>query len=285
MKKLDAYYDGVPRFSDYLSSLSGPLFMELSEYSTQWLAQHEKILRPYANKWVKDPLMQWSRKWEYPYIANHLCRLRGSSNVRVLDAGSGVTFLPFWYAATNPRATVCAVDSDPEFTSLYEAINSGSPNRVHFTPGDLAALPFDDASLNVIYCISVLEHTVNPEAIIEEFRRVLAEQGLLFLTIDLSIDGLNDISLERASGLLELVECHFSGAGHTGIPGTAELDDSLTTWKVAASRAAELPWGRPSMRARVANLLRRRRVESGSPPLLTIYCGAWTKNPADGPSL
>ena len=45
---------------------------------------------------------------------------------------------------------------------------------------DIAKLPFKDNSIDVIFCISVLEHVVNPEKVVSEINRVLKKDGIVY---------------------------------------------------------------------------------------------------------
>lgn len=47
---------------------------------------------------------------------------------------------------------------------------------------DATALPFKDASVDMILCEDVLEHIIDPFAAIREFKRVLAPGGFMFIT-------------------------------------------------------------------------------------------------------
>lgn len=62
--------------------------------------------------------------------------------------------------------------------------------RLGYLEGDLTRLPLPDASLDAVFCISVLEH-LPPErarAGLQELRRVLHPEGRLLLTTDLAED-------------------------------------------------------------------------------------------------
>lgn len=48
--------------------------------------------------------------------------------------------------------------------------------------GDLCAIPFEDASIDVALVTEVLEHCVNPFAAVAELHRVVKPGGLLFVT-------------------------------------------------------------------------------------------------------
>jgi SAM-dependent methyltransferase len=43
-------------------------------------------------------------------------------------------------------------------------------------------LPFDDQSFDLIYCAEVIEHLINPDFAVEEFRRVLRPEGRILIT-------------------------------------------------------------------------------------------------------
>ncbi len=45
--------------------------------------------------------------------------------------------------------------------------------------GDLAALPHDDAAFDLVICFGGVEHATNPDAALEELRRVLRTDGIL----------------------------------------------------------------------------------------------------------
>lgn len=47
---------------------------------------------------------------------------------------------------------------------------------------DIASIPCEDASFDVVMCTEVLEHVINPREAINEFSRLLRQDGLLILT-------------------------------------------------------------------------------------------------------
>jgi ubiquinone/menaquinone biosynthesis C-methylase UbiE len=271
------YSDGVPQFATYVESLSSTLVGQLQEFSGDWLSGHSKVLSPYAKKWVADPIRQWSRKWEYPYVASRLPLANGSRPTRILDAGSGVTFFPFWCARELADADVHAVDNDTDFEKLFCAVNEKSKWPVTFTVGDLSDLPFADGFFDCVYCVSVLEHTDSPEAIIGEFKRILSPGGRLILTIDVSPDGEADIPLKQASWLLRQLDEHFGCSRMPRMPGVEEVSSLLTTWAVYTNGVAELPWPKPPLVRRIIHGVRHGDFRRWRPPLLTVYCGVWNR--------
>ncbi|MFC4586504.1 class I SAM-dependent methyltransferase [Sphaerisporangium corydalis] len=53
--------------------------------------------------------------------------------------------------------------------------------RVEFVCADGTALPFPDGSIDVLVFNHIYEHVVDPDAVIAEMRRVLADDGVLYL--------------------------------------------------------------------------------------------------------
>lgn len=59
----------------------------------------------------------------------------------------------------------------------------------HFVAADLTALPFPDASFDVVVCSHVLEHVPDDRAAMREIRRVLSSEGVALLMVPEATDG------------------------------------------------------------------------------------------------
>ncbi len=145
-------------------------------------------------RWPDDPLHRATRVWEYPYVVANLRawrrRHRPRAVPRVVDLGSGVTFLPF--ALIGDGFEVIAVDRDPVCAEEFEQAIPLFPHaseRLSFRMVDGARLPLEDRSVDAVVCISVLEHVDDPAALLSEAARVLAPDGLFALTVDLDLTG------------------------------------------------------------------------------------------------
>ncbi|MGH8767844.1 MAG: class I SAM-dependent methyltransferase, partial [Burkholderiales bacterium] len=151
---------GIPTSEAYAACVASPLFEDLETYSSAFLKRNRAHLLWYSIRWSEDPLNHPTRRWEYPYTRERLARANGQ---RVLDAGSGVTFFPYYLMASNPGLTVTCCDRDGYVGEVYNKINRNHAHQVGFERCDLSALPFPDGTFDSIYCISVLEHTGNWE--------------------------------------------------------------------------------------------------------------------------
>lgn len=270
---------GVPSEADYISLIASDGFREMEIFSDGFLLKHRATLRRYARKWVGDPLHQWSRQWEYPFVFSCLeSGLTNIANPRVLDAGSGLTFFPFYVKQKIESAKVNCCDSDESLAAIYRAINDGAQNGVEFSRADMRKTPYENVSFDAIYCISVLEHTNNYQEIIDDFHRILKPGGTLIVTFDISLDGTRDISPADAAKLIEVLNQKFGSGGGQGEQLKKELSipGVFTTASAKKINAQLLPWKYPEFFYRIKALMAGKE-HRGWPPLLSAYCWSSTK--------
>jgi len=253
---------GIPGQADYDRLLSTDLFRRLRTAADRFLDEHGDLLAPYRRRWVSDPLHQWSRQWEYPYAWERIAALASSQPepLSVLDAGSGITFFPYAMNEALGVEVVC-VDGDHSLGATHRVLGERTGAPVEFAAADLRKLPQPDNHFDVIYCLSVLEHTRGYREILLELRRVLRPGGTLVVTFDLSLDGDSDIPLNRAAQLTETLAELFP-AGETPDPKSlsvaARARDALTTLTIAERDRTLMPWPHPWVC--VARALRRGRL-------------------------
>jgi SAM-dependent methyltransferase len=262
---------GVPLISDLDALLRDPYYTEITAYSRQFLEKHGEALKGYGRLWGEDPFGLWSRRWEYPFVAQKVIEYgRGRegasgqgaesgslapsrSELKMIDAGSGVTFFPYYVCDHVPNASFVCIDSNPSYPPMFEAINRNTPHaRVSFQNGMLQKLDFSDASIDAIACISVLEHTDNYGEIVREFARVLRRGGLLVLTFDLSLDGKFELRKDVAADLLANVSEFFDTSGvpiEQELNRMSDVDSILSTDHVKRTQPELLPWRFPMAKA------------------------------------
>ena len=204
---------GLAALSDLKTPEWRELFDELEREQNTFEAYEGKF-RSREYKWPRDPLHTWSRIWEYPYIFYHLRSLRSRWSVRqrpkVVDLGSGVTFFPF--AVARLGFDVTCLDIDP----ICEKDLNAAISLIHHAPGNVSfrliedsRLPAEDSEVNVIYCISVLEHIRDVETTISETARILKQGGLLILSFDIDLRGDQQLGVAEYGRLQEALARYY----------------------------------------------------------------------------
>jgi len=275
---------GMPRIGNYKEVISGKSFKEMERYSESFLEENEDVLKKYGARWMFDSLHSWSRQWEYPFVFTRIMDFvdrRTLSSLRILDCGSGLTFLPFYLANRFSNSEITCCDQDNTLEDFYRRINEGGRGKVRFAQGDLTKMPFADEEYDIAYCISVLEHTNKYLEIIPELRRVLKKGGLLVLTFDVSLDGARPLSKVEAEEILRKL-CQFFYPEFDlrledllGMLGAKE--DTLTTKFIKEFDKDLIPWRR-SLLADLKGLLRG-KCPSPKFWLLTVYCASFYCSP------
>lgn len=270
---------GIPRLDGYRSLLESEAFRRMESFSDSFLKRHRGTLAGYGRRWVPDPLHQWSRQWEYPFVYEAVGdAAAGGKELRILDAGSGITFFPWYLGSELPGARVTCCDRDASLEPLFAAVNGGA-GEVRFIRRDLAETGIADGSMDVVYSISVLEHTERMEAVIGELARVLRPGGILAVTFDISLDGLGEISLRNMGGLMAALEHYFPAPDGESPAGL--LDEQLRDRADRVTTAGPwgkglLPWRYPLLSTLKA-ALSRGRIPSRAVREFTFSCHVFRK--------
>jgi 2-polyprenyl-6-hydroxyphenyl methylase/3-demethylubiquinone-9 3-methyltransferase len=132
--------------------------------------------RWYAAADTPIALLRAESRHRNPWIADEITRTLGPGPRTVLDLGCGGGFLSN-YLATRGHA-VTGLDNTPENLTVARAHDR--TGTVTYTLGDACALPFADASFDVVCAMDLIEHVEEPERLIAEVGRVLAPGGLFF---------------------------------------------------------------------------------------------------------
>jgi ubiquinone/menaquinone biosynthesis C-methylase UbiE len=121
--------------------------------------------------------------WNRDYIELLARRWQLSRASTMLDVGCGVCH---WSLLLTPHlrkpATVVAIDKDRKWSSgsaeLEERFDQLGAS-VEFRHGDAQALPFPDDSFEIVTCQTVLIHCPDPEAALQEMKRVAKPGGIV----------------------------------------------------------------------------------------------------------
>ena len=115
-------YQGFPSIESYNKLLESSLFLSMELFSNQFLAQNKSALKIYSKKWVPDPFHQWSRQYEYPFVYYYVLDYinnRQKSDIKILDAGSGMTFFPYYLASIAPNIQIFCCDYDTSHGKIF----------------------------------------------------------------------------------------------------------------------------------------------------------------------
>jgi SAM-dependent methyltransferase len=256
---------------EYARLVASPRLAEMRAFSTAFQARYGDLVH-------RDPLDQWSRRWEYPFALEAVKEHVGPdavSTCRVLDAGSGFTFFPFLLSEWLPTSVTCMDTSPALETAFRRASDDGY--RVEFRLGDVTSTDeYPESSFDVIVCLSVLEHVPggDRDRVLRELYRLLQPAGLLVLTFDVAVDGDYEIPLRDAEALLASLADAFPGSP---VPGLGALEDVvrgdiLTSRRVAATEPWRMPWSN-RLNATLGSLRHGFRPRSFGFRNLTVWCG------------
>ena len=109
-------YSGIPKESDYKKLIASKKYLKMDTFSLQFLEKNKPDLLSYASKWVSNPLRQWSRKWEYPYVFDRVSAvLDKNDSAMILDAGSGISFSHITFCQSIQASVFIALTMTPSF--------------------------------------------------------------------------------------------------------------------------------------------------------------------------
>ena len=102
---------------------------------------------------------------------------------RVLDVGTGPGRVPLAIAAAAPGVRVDGVDLEPNMVDLARrnAAEAGVAGRVTFTTADVARLPYDDDTFDLVVSTLSHHHWDDPPAGFRDLARVVRPGGRVWI--------------------------------------------------------------------------------------------------------
>ncbi|MBN2457248.1 MAG: class I SAM-dependent methyltransferase [Sedimentisphaerales bacterium] len=275
---------GLVRISDYKALLQSELFSRMEKFSNNFITQNSEILTAYSRKWVLDPLHQWSRQWEYCFVFSHIQKYATTHQgepIKILDAGSGITFFPYFLRENIQESVLTCCDVDTSLQKIFGDINTRTKSAVRFLHKDIRNTGLESNSLAVIYSISVLEHTANYDEIVKEFARLLRDDGILIVTFDISLDGYSDIPVSQVKKIIASLQNHLSPIDEDSILRLLDGKelfgpDIITTSFVSNWNKSLLPWKYPLLSSLLASFKKQRFPHFGIKKL-TFTCHIFKK--------
>lgn len=165
----------------FVSAFANP--PALRELEARMAAFYRRGARYYAD--IADTASRWRDDPEYRAVQTWI-----AAAARPLELGCGEAFILAEHPELEERYR--GVDFSPE---LLEANRGRHPRAEFILLGDDGKVPLADGSCDAVFALWVLEHTVRPQAFLDECLRLLAPGGrLALLTPDLlGPDGLGSL--------------------------------------------------------------------------------------------
>lgn len=114
----------------------------------------------------------------YEHVHRYLLAARVAAGRSVIDIGSGEGYGSAWLASTARR--VVGLEFDPR--AARAAAARYARGNLAFATGDARRLPFASESADVVTCFEMVEHVGEPEAVLDEIRRVVRPDGLALIS-------------------------------------------------------------------------------------------------------
>ena len=123
--------------------------------------------------------------WNADYLELVARRLRLSEVSSALDVGAGIGH---WgrtlMTILSADAHLMSLERDPRWVAAARqaAADTKLVDRCEYRQGTAEALPFDDATFDLVTCQTLLIHVADPAVVIAEMRRVLRPGGVVLLS-------------------------------------------------------------------------------------------------------
>lgn len=128
---------------------------------------------------------EWLGRIDDSFVEHAVRLLGGLERGRALDAGMGPGQILLKLAHRLTRWKFLGVDRAPnmvaEAVAHLTSAGTDLAGRVDFLVADVTALPFPDASFDLVLCNSVLHHMAEPERLLAEIARLAKPRGAILL--------------------------------------------------------------------------------------------------------
>ena len=140
-------------------------------------------LNRFARRFELQEYVDFSKNWEYPWLWFNGLQEIIRPGVKVLDIGSEMSPMPWYFASRGARVTL--VEQHSHLHERWNRIRERLAVCVDWKVSHAESLPLEEGSFDVVTSLSVIEHQADKRQAINEMLRVLREGGLLGLSFDL----------------------------------------------------------------------------------------------------
>ena len=205
-------------FLDYRHSVESiSLLRELAGYELRYKPNHRVVsLRDDVPKGMNalrfaPSSFHITRQIEWPWV---IMQAELTPDLICLDVGGGGE--SYLFAIANRIKKLVAVEKNKENIELTirGTAEFGLADKVEVLDCDGAELPHPDDCFDRVFCVSVIEHAANRQAVVEELIRVLKPGGIGLLTMDVKMG-----DYPATGEFVSRQECHdiLMALGATGL--------------------------------------------------------------------
>ena len=181
------------------------------------------------------------------YLLPHL-----QADMRLLDVGCGPGSISADFADVLAQGQVNAVDVSPESIAAAQAMYAR--DNLQFETASAYALPFADASFDVVHAHQVLQHLADPERALREMVRVLKPNGILAVR-DTAYNSMTwqpaTPALQQWLDVYQAIATHSGGNPNIGpelqrlceAVGFTDIVTSTSPWHYHAANGSAQWWG------------------------------------------
>ncbi len=155
----------------------------VSELNSTQFTTFIYTLNGMASQWNLREFTNWSKVWEYPWLWFHGLSSLDWPNIRVLDFGSELSPMPWFFASLGAQVTM--VETDAQWIPVWETIIQESGLTVDWCIVRDEILPFPDHTFDVVTSYSVIEHQPDKVRAINEVARILKPGGVFAISFDI----------------------------------------------------------------------------------------------------
>lgn len=141
---------------------------------------YKKKANVWDNVWKRDVYSRPDLRREKAAIKvkKLLSNIKIKSATIVLDLGCGGGYIAReLFSKTN--AQIYGIDSSEE--AIHLAVEKSKKTTIEFKHADVRKIPFPDDFADVVLCIGVIEHVMDYENCIKEIKRVLKNDGIVYV--------------------------------------------------------------------------------------------------------
>lgn len=144
-----------------------------------WKSTAEKLGEDKTSK------LSWYR-WRAKNLKNNLDKAFGNDSpdlkdARVIEVGSG----PVGLVSALEASEKVAIDPLCDFFSSQPSLIECRGEDVNYLQGKGEELPFEDGHFDLVVIENVIDHTESAHEVMDELNRVLKDEGILYLTVNL----------------------------------------------------------------------------------------------------